>query len=239
MISTRTKLALSLSAVSVVLGFMVSIQYKQQVMNRLVGTGYTSNDLTQKQLLVQLTALTKSNQKEQAVLTKLTSQLTAYEQSSAGDDRTLLQIQQKLQDERILAGVTAVHGPGIRITLMDGLATSGDVETVLTHDWDIRSVINELFTAGAEAVSINGYRVVATSGIFCTGPVVEINNHKIGAPFTISAIGDPHTLQSAMQIQGGVLDNLRSRGVKVSAPTMVQNITIPAYTGAVLASGQQ
>jgi uncharacterized protein YlxW (UPF0749 family) len=123
---------------------------------------------------------------------------------------------------------------------MDGTAVPGsNPEQFLTHDWDIRSVINELFTAGAEAVSINGYRVVATSGVFCTGPVVRVNDHRIGAPFTIEAIGDPQALKSTLTMQGGILDLLRSRGVNVSDPQMVQVIKMPPFTGSVSPSSTQ
>lgn len=230
----RTKLALSLSVVSTVLGFMIAVQYKQQVARGLVGS-LTSGDPQQKQMLSQLAALKQSNADAEAQLAKLTGELSNYEQASTGGNSQLQQLQERLQDERILAGVTPVEGPGISVTLMDGFASGGNTEQVLTHDWDVRSVINELFTAGAEAVSINGYRVVATSGIFCTGPVVEINDHRIGAPFTIYAIGDSQALKSAMTIQGGILDSLRQRGVNVSEPKVLTSVTMPAYTGTLMA----
>lgn len=238
MMSSRTKLALSLTVVSVVLGFMVSIQYKQQLFSRPINAGLRSSDPEQKKMAAQLVALQKSNALAQRQLSKLNGEISNFEQASVGGDTALQSLQKRLQDERILAGVSPVQGPGVSVTLMDGTANGGDVEQVLTHDWDIRSVINELFTAGAEAVSINGYRVVATSGIFCTGPVVKINNHSIGAPFTIYAIGDSQVLQSALQIQGGILDSLRSRGVNASTPKVLQNISMPAYTGTLTAGGQ-
>ncbi|QSO49471.1 DUF881 domain-containing protein [Alicyclobacillus mengziensis] len=235
----RTKLAYSLSVVSMVLGFMVAVQYKQQTVTHGMSGVFSSADPEQKQMLTELTALKKSNANAQQQLAALTGQLSSFEQASVGGNAELQQLQQRLQDERILAGVTPVTGPGISVTLMDGVATGANVEQVLTHDWDIRSVINELFTAGAEAVSINGYRVVATSGIFCTGPVVKINDHRIGAPFTIYAIGDPQTLQSALTIQGGILDSLRQRGVNASEPEIMQTIDMPAFTGTLMANGTQ
>ena len=234
---TRTKLALSLSVVSMVLGFMVAVQYKQQV--HTTSFTFFSGDPQQKQLMAELTALKQSNSNAEAELAALTGQISTYEQQSTGGNAALQTLQQKLQDERILAGVSPVAGPGVSVTLMDGVATGNNVEQVLTHDWDIRSVINELFTAGAEAVSINGYRVVATSGIFCTGPVVEINDHRIGAPFTIYAIGDPQALKSALTIQGGILDSLRQRGVNASEPQEMQTISMPAYTGTIMAGPSQ
>ena len=85
-------------------------------------------------------------------------------------------------------------------------------------------------------MSINDYRVVATSAIFCTGPVVRVNDHRLAPPFVITAIGDPKTLQSALDIQGGVLDALRARNLRVSEPQQVQLITMPAFTGSLASS---
>ncbi|WP_303799364.1 DUF881 domain-containing protein [Alicyclobacillus macrosporangiidus] len=236
MIATRTKLTLSLTVVAVVLGFMISVQYKQQASARVTPVPM-ARDTDEQRMVAQLDALKQANAQAQKELADITSKLSVYEKQSAGSDGSLKQLQQMLQDERILAGLTAVTGPGVSVTLMDGVAKGGDVSQYLTHDWDIRSVINELFTAGAEAVSINGYRVVATSGVFCTGPVVRVNDHRIGAPFVIQAIGDPQTLKSALTQQGGVLDALRQRGVNVSDPQIQQVIKMPPFTAGPTAGG--
>ncbi|MCF8564463.1 DUF881 domain-containing protein [Alicyclobacillus tolerans] len=232
MTSTKIKLTLSLTVVSMVLGVMVTLQYRQTQSSRLTGT-LTATDTEEKQMESELTALKNSNVTAQQKLSQITAQLTTYEKKSAGASTQLQQLQAKLSQERILAGVTPVSGPGVTVTLMDGIATNGNIEQVLTHDWDVRSVINELFTAGAEAVSINNYRVVATSAIFCTGPVVRVNDHRLAPPFVIQAIGDPKTLQSALDIQGGVLDALRARSLRVSNPQQVPMITMPAFTGTI------
>lgn len=227
---TRAKLIVSLTVVSMVLGFMVALQYRQTAANRSAGLGLSYGDTAERQLQTQLTAVTQANQQQQQQLAQITTQLTAYEQQSAGSNSALQKLQQRLQAERILAGLTPVTGPGVTVTLMDGIATNGNTEQVLTHDWDVRSVINELFTAGAEAISINHYRVVATSGVKCIGPVVSVNDHRLGAPFVIQAIGDPQTLASALDLQGGVLDWLRGRGIQVSDPQTATVITMPAFT---------
>ncbi|GGI97260.1 hypothetical protein GCM10010885_03540 [Alicyclobacillus cellulosilyticus] len=227
----RAQWAVSLTLASLVLGFMMALQYRQTQTGRLDAISVHAYGTEEKRLQNELAALKEANARAEQQLARLTAQLAAYEKEMAGSNSQLARLQQRLQQERILAGLTPVEGPGVSVVLMDGIAVNSDTEQVLTHDWDVRSVINELFTAGAEAVSINGYRVVATSGIFCTGPVVRINGHRIGAPFTIEAIGDPHTLKSALEIQGGILDALRARGVNVSAPTMEDDIKMPAFTG--------
>lgn len=237
MISTRAKLSLSLTLVSMVLGFMISLQYKQQSIVRQNGS-VISGDTQQKQMVSELQALKQENQQAQKQLADITTKVSGFEQQSAGSNGSFEKLHQTLQDERILAGSTPVQGPGVSVTLMDGVAKGADTELALTHDWDVRSVINELFTAGAEAVSINGYRVVATSGIFCAGPVVKINDHRIGAPFIIRAIGNPQTLESALKFQGGILDALRQRGVNVSEPQIAQVIKMSPFTGSPMAPNQ-
>ena len=76
----------------------------------------------------------------------------------------------------------------------------------IVHDSDIRTVINELWIAGAEAVSINGQRVVATTGIRCPGPVTQINGVPTAPPYVIKAIGPSDTLEGALKLHGGVID---------------------------------
>lgn len=232
---TRGKLALSLTVVSMVLGFMVALQYKQTESASALGIGAGTSISENKHLNAELRSLEQSNHDAEAQLTDITSKVSNYEKKSSGPSNGLESMEKLLQDERILAGVSSVYGPGVTVTLMDGGASGSDVEQVLTHDWNVRSVINEMFTAGAEAVSINGYRVVATSGVFCRGPVVTVNDHRLGAPFVINAIGDPQTLKSALEIQGGILDLLRANGLRASDPTIVSKLEMPAYTGAVQA----
>lgn len=229
---TNAKLTLSLTAVSIVLGVMVSLGYRQTELSARLGVTDTGSSAVNKQLTTELANLRKSNQEAQQQLAKVMADVNHFEQKSTGSNQNLKQLQTRLQDERILAGVTPVHGPGITVTLMDGASSGSDVEQILTHDWNVRSVVNELFIAGAEAVSINNYRVVATSAVECQGPVVSVNSHRLGAPFEIQAIGDPTTLKSALEIRGGILDALRQQGLRVSTPQVKNNIQMPAYTDA-------
>lgn len=227
---TQTKLALSLTVVSLVLGFMVALGYRQTELSSRLGAIHTGNSAVNRQLSTKLDNLKKLNQTAEKQLTQVTAAVNHYEKKSTGSNRELKQLQVRLQDERILAGSTPVHGPGIAVTLMDGGQSGTNVEQILTHDWNVRSVVNELFTAGAEAVTINNYRVVATSAVQCQGPVVTVNDHRLGAPFEIEAIGDPTVLKSALTIPGGILDALRQQGLKVSSPQLQKSISMPAYT---------
>ena len=97
------------------------------------------------------------------------------------------------------------------------------------HDGDIMHVVNELFNAGAEAISINGQRVILTTAIECDGNVIKVNGNKTGAPFEILAIGYPEQL-AGLQRPGGYLEALVSRGLTVNL-TKQNTVTIPKYTG--------
>lgn len=235
MTSTRAKLTASLTVVAMALGVMVTIQYKQSAEARALGSISSVTDSRTKQLTKQLTALQKEGQSEQKQLQQLNSQLTAYEQQASSDSTKLLALQGKLTSAKILAGTTAVTGPGIEFTVNDGTPQAGqDPQDYLTHDWLVRQLVNEIFATGAEAVSINGYRIVATSGIFCRGPVITVNGHRMTAPFEFKAIGNAHLMSYGLQMSGGEFDHLRKDdNLKISPIQTETNLTIAAYSGTV------
>jgi uncharacterized protein YlxW (UPF0749 family) len=92
------------------------------------------------------------------------------------------------------AGLSPVHGPGLTITLDDApddaLAAAGDgVSQLLVHQQDIQAVANALWTGGAEAMTLQGQRVVATTGIKCVGNTVVLHGVPYSPPYRVSAIG--------------------------------------------------
>ena len=93
-------------------------------------------------------------------------------------------------------------------------------------------MINELKNAGAEAISINGQRIVSNTAITCDGNVIRINNQKIGAPYVIQAIGYPEYLESGLNLPGGLIQYLNRDGV-ITKVEKSNNITIPKYTGTI------
>ena len=137
-----------------------------------------------------------------------------------------------------MLGLTEVTGNGLIITINDNQDISlnswfADPNLLVVHDTDLMRVVNELKNAGAEAISINEQRLVTTSAIECDGNIIKVNGEKIGAPFTIKAIGLPEVLINVDRI-GGYLDYLRdTRFLKVSIERVTdkKTITIPKYTG--------
>ena len=155
------------------------------------------------------------------------------EAESSSDYASIMSDQ--LERSEVLAGLTEVEGPGIVLTLTDSTwqsdLTTGQ-EVFLIHDGDLRQAISELAAAGAEAYSINGQRIISTTPIRCVGPVITINEQKTAPPYEISVIGDPKTLEAAVNMRGGLADLFGAVGIGVEVRTE-EKITIPRYTGAI------
>jgi len=109
---------------------------------------------------------------------------------------------------KLQTGLVGVEGPGIRITLDDAPAREPDMpfSWFIIHDYDIRSILNDLKIAGAQAIAINGERVVPMSEQICAGPTIIINGNRYPVPYVIEAIGDPDALYEAMNISDKVLE---------------------------------
>jgi uncharacterized protein YlxW (UPF0749 family) len=139
-----------------------------------------------------------------------------------------------LQEARIYAGLTEVTGPGIVVTLQDSKKQpmiGVNPEQYLIHDRDINEVINELRSAGAEAIAVGDQRVVASTAIRCVGPVVMVNEVKEGVPVVIRAIGDPNTMLTALNITNGVLDNIRRYDPIMARADKSDPLRLPGFSG--------
>ena len=136
-----------------------------------------------------------------------------------------------IENIKMGAGVLAMQGPGISIVIDDSKKQSKTGENLnlyLIHDDDILKVINELRAAGAEGISINEQRLIATSEIRCAGPTLSVNNTRYSPPYEIKAIGDSQTLENALKMRGGVVETLQFWGIQITIKTE-NNVILPAY----------
>ncbi|MBQ0830676.1 DUF881 domain-containing protein [Streptomyces tagetis] len=118
---------------------------------------------------------------------------------------------QTLEKERqlgILAGTVAAQGPGITVTIED---TMGTVEADMLLD-----AIQELRAAGAEAIQVNGVRIVAGTYLTESGKSVSVDGNKINAPYRFQVIGKPQDLEPALNIPGGVVQTLEKEQATVT-----------------------
>lgn len=170
-------------------------------------------------------------------LQNATKILEKVREDATKDDSEAKAKQEELKLNNMLLCQTDVTGEGIIITLKDGTKSNSDLlgsslmaGDIIVHNTDLLSVVNDLKNAGAEAISINGERIVQTSSITCEGLIIKINNKKIGSPYVIKAIGSSATLETSLNIPNGYLDRMREDGVIVDVKKS-DGLTVEKYTG--------
>ena len=170
-------------------------------------------------------------------LSKAEKELEKQRTKATQNDETSKSNEEEIKVSNAVLGLSDVTGEGVEITLQDNQdvtteTATNDISYYVVHDIDILSVVNELKNAGAEAISINGERIINTTSITCAGNVAQINGEKVGAPFIIRAIGKSETLYEALNRPGGYIELLND-SVIVSNIKKSNNITIQKYKGAI------
>jgi uncharacterized protein YlxW (UPF0749 family) len=179
----------------------------------------------------------KSEKKEIAKTKKLIednkSKLALLEDESIDNSVLLVSNMEKERNlYEIYSGATDLAGPGIIITIDDGvrdLFDGEDINNILVHDVDILIIINDLKKSGAEAISINGERLVESSSVICSGYTVQINGVRYARPFIIQAIGDGNKMASSLIGPDGYGTSLKAWGV-IFKIELSDEINIPAFT---------
>ena len=203
----------SIACVCMVLGFMLAVQFR------------TTQDIKGNvpfQRVEELSARLLETEQERDGLREELKLLRENTASSMGTDELRKQ-----------AGFTALEGEGIIVRMDDSTMTSKAGENpnlYLIHDDDLLRVINEVRAAGAEAISVNGQRLIGTSEIRCAGPTLSVNNVRSSAPFEIRAIGEKETLENAIKMRGGVAETLKVWGIQLETE-LSDNVRVPAYKG--------
>ncbi|MGE5391988.1 MAG: DUF881 domain-containing protein [Deltaproteobacteria bacterium] len=214
---------ISIAVVCLILGIMMMVQFKTNMSD--------PNSMSTEQisgLTVQMQNLQDQRDKLAAEVLSLRSKMT--KPGRGGDTNAL---RDELGRVNLAAGLVPVKGPGVIVSLDDSLdPLQNDPGDYLIHDNDVLSVVNELKAAGAEAISVNGQRIVAMSEIRCAGPTILVNMTKVAPPFEIKAIGDPEILQSSMRIKGGYLEYMQIRGIRADVQK-AEILEIPAYQGTI------
>lgn len=215
---------------SILVGVIISTQIKMKL-----ETSYSP--ITVKSLEETRDAITSVNN-EISQLNKVIKakeeELNILENIVSGGNNIIEILNEDIKYNKMHSGRTALKGPGITITMYDNPEerhAGFDLNNDIIHDSDILNVINDLRIAGAEAISINGERVVSTSEIKCGGPIIRINGRSSATPFVISVIGDPKLLYASViapGTYGDILKTVYQIGFEV---TVEDSLVIPGYRG--------
>ncbi len=194
----KRKWYLTITAVFLVMGILLSLQFRAQ---ENFASGLTMQRT--ENLIAMVRDLSSKRQNLSFEILDLTERLTAQKQAERDDKQLVSNIANEMNKLNIITGATELIGPGLTITI--------DRYMPILYI-DIINIVNELWAAGAEAISINDQRVTANSAIFyaenSNNVFLTVNNHTIDYPVVIMAIGDAANLEKGLTIPGGIMDNL-------------------------------
>ncbi len=222
-------LGIALGIVCFVLGLALTLQIRTMTIeNSVVSQTFADDEL--KDSLLQWK---EKYEKAVANLDASSKELDEIRQSATTNASNAEEKNARLKTNNLLLGTTNVQGNGIVIELADGKSTGMilDASNLLIHDGNLREIINELANAGAEAIEINGQRIVNSTYIMCAGNVILVNGEKISSPCTIKAIGQQERLLGAVGRAGGILQQLEMNDLSVNI-SKVSNIKINKFNGA-------
>lgn len=150
------------------------------------------------------------------------NKISEYEKMISSNEKSSILLEEELKQTEMLVGKTDVVGQGIIITLQDNDKRSIEPS-------DLRTLVNELKLAGAEAISINDKRIINMSHIVDVGGNIMIDDERISSPYVVKAIGDQTYLSSALSLKNsGFIDTLKKVGKTIEMKTD-SKISISAY----------
>ena len=199
-------------------GFIIGYSYNQAKdsnMSSTINSQLFSQEYSYREDLIAQQERNKELAKES---NQLQEQIRAYEKKFASNENDYEQLVEAAEDLRLLLGDVPGEGKGIRITLQDGEYDRASVNPndYIVHESHVFKVLNELKISGAQAISINGQRLMANSFIQCNGPVITVDGKHHPAPFVIEAVGDSTTLSASLNLKGGVIHQLLNENIVVT-----------------------
>jgi uncharacterized protein YlxW (UPF0749 family) len=179
----------------------------------------------------------QQDQLKQEVL-DLRSQIQQTEGVGQGSAALVRDLNHRLEQARIAAGLIPLTGTGIVLQLEDSLdlvAQGANEVDYLVGAGDLRTVIDELWTAGAEAIAVNGERIVPSTAVIDVGPSILVNSAYLVPPYQVTALG-PRDLYSRLAASPGFVDFIRARaqgyGIRVQFAEP-ESVDVPAFAGTV------
>jgi uncharacterized protein YlxW (UPF0749 family) len=222
--SWQVTLSLALFA----LGFLIAAQ--------LAAEGPRVRYASQERSSLVETVLTLQAQQEvlKSRILALRHDIGVLEAEGPASDALLKSLNADLEEARIAAGLISLQGPGLVFRLEDS-GQPGAVADSLVSAKDIRIVVEELWLAGAEAVSINGERVTVSTAVLDIGGSILVNSAYLAPPYEIAAIGAPG-LYGRVQASNTFVDFVHARveahGLQLSVAEL-DDVVVPAFAGTV------
>ena len=213
--------------ISLILGLAIMIQINNDARNYTFANVHTVNRISNQ------LETTKEDVEDLKQLIKIkSSKLTEYRANIKNDKDLTKILKEEIFKIKVKAGFTDLRGEGILIRMNDNTEdTVNNINFDIVHDVDLSVIVNDLINAGAEAISINGRRIIGNSEIVCIGPLIKVNGEGIAAPFVIKAIGKKENLSAAINAPNTYGYKIKNYyGIEVTTLES-EYILIPKYNG--------
>lgn len=194
------------------LGFAVVAQVRQTRDESL-------SSLRQSDLVRILDEVTQRSNELETQLASLEASRNDLRTGSEDTEAALEAARQRAATQGLLSGRLPAEGPGVRVTIVEG-ADQLRSSTLVT-------ILEELRNAGAEAIELNGIRIVASSYFVDSPQGLVADGQTLSSPYVWLAIGNPDTLAPALEIPGGAMATVRAGGASGTIRTD-EEITIEA-----------
>lgn len=209
-----------LSLVLFVFGYLIAVSYEQA--QYLLEENEIAEDWDRAfHYRQQLIDFEERNNELEREINSLRLDLLETEAQLSEEQATLMSAVELKRKLQAYVGELAIDGPGVFVTLKDQeyIPSDANVNDYIVHDRHVQLVINELLSAGAEAIQVNGQRIFQDSHVYCVGPVITVDGTSYPAPFTIEVIGDSDVLLAALTLEQGVIDQLVNERIEVEYGT--------------------
>ena len=156
------------------------------------------------------------------------------EAQGPGAAESLKRLYAELEDARLAAGLIAVSGRGVQFRLEDGDQGGAGPDALVTAR-DVRVLVEELWLAGAQGITVNGERIVGTSAVLDIGGSILVNSAYLAPPYTIKAVG-PADLYARLQASVAFVEFVHGRvepaGLRLSV-AQLDDVDLAAFAGTV------
>lgn len=187
--AARAQRLIVISLIATALGFLLVVQLRSQA---AVARTLAAQDDTSVALLIN--DLNRANNQLLQQGATLRQQEAQLRQALLAGGADAAVIQKQLTTLRVINGQVPVHGPGLQIGIQG---------TIM--DFELQDALNNLRNAGAEAIALNGHRIISSTPVVTHGNTLLINGHAVSAPLRLVVIGDPEQLGPAADLSASSL----------------------------------
>lgn len=212
-------MSITIFIMCIVLTCVVFIQFRTARQTSLTDI----ENMNEEELKAEIVSLQSRYKDIEEKLNETSKKMTEYNKTLKNNNESSKLVNEELKNLEKIVGKTDVQGDGVVVTLKDN-----DEQEVTANI--LLNLVNELKYAGAEAISINGIRIVNMTDIVDVNFIIQIEGQKVSSPYTVKCIGDTQYLESSLNAKEGFVQTYRNSGITVNLEN-ASNIKIEKYNG--------